>query len=307
MTEHLALPLLFILDYQGDLDNSDCDHGERNTDDESEPPGNSLSIVIRLWVDRQVAVTLTLQGGVTQGVIFVGTGSQVVRESAPFAASDCADTFDLKWLVIQIHLDEEVLGVIFLHDIRHVVQLNQQRGGWLRDIGGVGLAALETTDQCNQGIIVQLHVVVLLGLQEVGLRIFERTNGLLASVFKGEGEEPEEVCVGQLRDGVIALEEPVVVVTHELSHLLLLVKAEAGPSHSGCNISSLQVILPDLPHDRVEICEGHRNQISLREPQALLLEEAEEEFGMLCKRLIQRGILLGQLSQLDFLNNGADF
>ena len=306
MTEHLALPLLFILNHQRDLDDSDSDHGKRDTDDESEPPGDSFNLVIRLWVDRQVAEALGLQGGVTLGVVLVGTSRQVVRESTPFAACDCTDTLNLKWLVIQIHLDKVVLRVIFLDDIRRVVQLNQQRGGWLRDVSGVGFAALEPANQCNQGIIIKLHVVVLLGLQDVGFRIFERADGLLASVLEGVGEELEEVCVGQLRDGVIALEIPVVVVTHELSHLLLLVKAEAGPCHSRCHISSLQVILPDLSHDRVEICKGHCNQICFRELQALLLEEAEQEFRMLCECLIQSRILLGQLSQLDFPNNGAD-
>ena len=306
MTEHLAFPLLFILNHQRDLDDSYGDHGERDTDDESEPPGDSFYLVIRFGVDRQVAEALGLQGGVTLGVVLVGTSRQVVRESAPFAACDCAYTLNLKWLVIQIHLDKVVLGVIFLHDIRCVVQLNQQRGGWLRNVRGVGLAALEATNQCNQGIIIQLHVVVLLGLQDVGFRIFEGAAGLLASVFEGVGQELEEVCVGQLRDGVIALEIPVVVVTHELSHLLLLVKAEALPSHSGCNISSLQVILPDLSHDRVEICKSHCDQICFRELQALLLEEAEQKFRMLGECLIQSRILLGQLSKLNFPNNGAD-
>ena len=142
MTEHLAFPLLFILNHQRDLDDSDGDHGKGHTNDEGEPPGDSFNLVIRLWVDRQVAEALGLQGGVTLGVVLVGTSRQVVRESAPFAACDCADIFNLKWLVVQIHLDEVILRVIFLHDIRRIVKLNQQRGSWLRDVRGVGFVAL---------------------------------------------------------------------------------------------------------------------------------------------------------------------
>jgi len=148
--------------------------------------------------------------------------------------------------------------------------------------------------------------VVLLGLQDVGFRIFERADRLFASVFEGVGEELEEVCVGQQRDGVIALEIPVVVVAHELCHVLLLLKAEAGPSHSGCHISSLQVILPDLPHNRVEICKGHCYQILFRKLQALLSEDAEQEFRVLGESLIDCRVLLGKLSKLDFPNDGAD-
>jgi len=149
LAEHLALPLLFILDNQCDLNDSEGNHGQGDTDDESEPPGDGFNLVCGLRVDRQVAEALGLQGAKTLGVVLIGSSCQVVRESAPFAARNCADTVNLKWLVIQIHLDEVVVRVVLIHDIRRVVQLNQQRGSWLRDVPGVGLAALEPANHCD--------------------------------------------------------------------------------------------------------------------------------------------------------------
>jgi hypothetical protein len=63
LTEHLALPLLFILDNQCDLNDSKGNDGQGNTDDESEPPGDRFNLVCRLRVDRQVAEAFALQGG----------------------------------------------------------------------------------------------------------------------------------------------------------------------------------------------------------------------------------------------------
>lgn len=90
-----------------------------------------------------------------------------------------------------------------------------------------------------------------------------------------------------------------IVVSHELSHFLLLILRKARPSDASGNIATFQVIRPNLTDNRVEVAQSHSEDFCSRQFQSLALKELEQEGLVSLEGLIKSIIRLGKLVDLD--------